>query len=240
MWGQSWGQMIWGQARAVPALGFWVTILVGAVLGALGARRLRGGRPRVVATVALAIAILVPISARALPFVFSNGTVADATQVNANFAALASQQGLAPEGPSVIVDLVNSGSSCGPGVTLTNRVLPSSAMTFGFSAPPGQALIITDINIAIFLGTASAGHLINVQIDRTTVNASGVGPNQGAIVDVKEVTLDPHGAGVTTQSYGAGSAYEAGTAICVLAADSTTGAFVPFSASAHGFLTPQQ
>jgi hypothetical protein len=65
-------------------------LLAGAALGIVGIRALRGTRPRVVARAILAIGLLMPIAARALPTInsFTNGTVADATQVNANFVAV--------------------------------------------------------------------------------------------------------------------------------------------------------
>jgi len=88
MWGQNWGQMIWG-GTPVPAIGFWGTLLLGAVLGAVGVSFLRGRKPRTVGAIVLALALIIPISARAITLItFTNGTIADANQVNANFAAL--------------------------------------------------------------------------------------------------------------------------------------------------------
>jgi hypothetical protein len=81
--------MIWGRAVPVPAMGFWGTLLLGAVIGIVALRVLRGTRPRTAGIVAVALAVLVPLSARAITLItFTNGTIADATQVNANFAAL--------------------------------------------------------------------------------------------------------------------------------------------------------
>jgi hypothetical protein len=89
MWGQNWGTMIWGTTvPAVPALGFWGAVFLGAILGAVGVLCLKGARPRTVALVVFGLALVAPVIARAtLPFTFANGTVADATQVNANFSA---------------------------------------------------------------------------------------------------------------------------------------------------------
>jgi len=89
MWGQNWGQMIWGGGSAVPVMGFWSVMLLGAVVGILGIRLLRDARPRTLGVAALALAVVIPLSARAVNLItFTNGTVADANLVNANFAAL--------------------------------------------------------------------------------------------------------------------------------------------------------
>jgi hypothetical protein len=88
MWGQNWGTLMWGQAASAPAMGFWGALLLGAVLGVIGARGLRGTRPRTLGIVGVALAVLIPIAARAVPpYSFTNGTVANATQVNTNFTA---------------------------------------------------------------------------------------------------------------------------------------------------------
>jgi hypothetical protein len=83
--------MIWGVAPAVPALGTWAaTLLCGALL-VFGWRSLsRGSRSRAIGVSALLLALIFPITRvfAALPFTFTNGTIADATQVNANFASL--------------------------------------------------------------------------------------------------------------------------------------------------------
>jgi hypothetical protein len=94
MWSQKWGQALWsGMVSAVPAMPTWGLLLLGALL-ALGFRHVtaRGPRGRLAGLVALALAaIAVPLSAGAmgpLPFTFTNGTGADANQVNANLTAL--------------------------------------------------------------------------------------------------------------------------------------------------------
>src|SRR5215831_994512 len=90
MWGRTWGQMLWGTAPSVPAVGVWLLLLLAAGLILFGVRRL-GGRPRTMGLAALLLALAIPLTARALtlPFSFTNGTIADANQVNANFNALA-------------------------------------------------------------------------------------------------------------------------------------------------------
>lgn len=93
MWNQNWGSMIWGRgAQVVPLMGPLGLMLLAMVLMVLGALLLRtpAGRRRMGKATALLV-LLVPISAFAVPFTFSNGTVADATQVNQNFASLESR-----------------------------------------------------------------------------------------------------------------------------------------------------
>jgi hypothetical protein len=89
MWGLQWGQFLWGRSTPIPAIGFWGTMLLGAVLGVVGVRLLRGAKPRTLGALALGLALIVPLTARAITLIsFTNGTLADANQVNANFAAL--------------------------------------------------------------------------------------------------------------------------------------------------------
>jgi hypothetical protein len=80
--------MIWGGTASVPALGLWGALFLGALLGIAALRVLPKVRPRVLGLWALALAALLPLSVRAVPFTFTNGTVASADQVNANFAAV--------------------------------------------------------------------------------------------------------------------------------------------------------
>jgi hypothetical protein len=85
--------MVWGHASVAttPATMFWTTLLLGVLLGALGVTQLRGARPRTIGVVVLMLAVITPVVARALPpalNTFTNGMVADATQVNANFATV--------------------------------------------------------------------------------------------------------------------------------------------------------
>jgi hypothetical protein len=92
MWGANWGAFVWG-GRAVPALSCLSEVLF--VLFVLGVGYQLGRRAKESRWLQWVPALLVgvvPIVARAaaftLPFNFVNGTVADATQVNANFSTL--------------------------------------------------------------------------------------------------------------------------------------------------------
>lgn len=93
MWSEQWGTMIWG-TLAVPGLGpMGLMFLVGAMLGAFGLRR-RGLMNFSTALLVFGV-VSVPIAVYAitLPHTFTNGTVADADEVNANFSALSSKVG---------------------------------------------------------------------------------------------------------------------------------------------------
>jgi hypothetical protein len=97
MWGQRWGQMIWGGSNAVPALSGGALLLLSVLLLAVGYRLGKRQRaPRWLPWLTAIGAALLPVAVvRAatftVPFVFSNGTTADATQVNANMTAIATE-----------------------------------------------------------------------------------------------------------------------------------------------------
>lgn len=90
MWGENWGSMIWGGAATVPLTTSAGWILLGMLLGA-GVVVLRRPPSKAATTTALVGVALAPLVALAvtLPHSFTNGTVADANEVNANFTALA-------------------------------------------------------------------------------------------------------------------------------------------------------
>jgi hypothetical protein len=208
-------------------------IVLAALLGAWAVTRLRGARPQWIGMIALAIAPLVPISARAVPFTFTNGRVADANQVNANFAAL-SGQGLAPTASGNLVDLTQ-GSVCPESAqgTVVNNLVDSTGIGSTFSIPAGQTFVLENVSTSIAAGAASANHAISFRVFRFT-------PAGGGQIDVANITLNSQGAGSATIPFGAGSPFAAGTNLCVFAQDLGTFAFVtPFSTSAHGFLTTQ-
>jgi hypothetical protein len=227
MWGLNWGQMIWGQGTPVPTLGFWGLMVLLAALGALGVRRLRGGRPRLVGGIALGLLLLMPISARALPFTFTNGTVADADQVNANFAAVASAQVVGPSASANLVDLVSNGGSLCNGqtgsTTLPLRIGPDGIGDF-FTIPTGQTLVVNSVTVQV----NSTQPSVVVRIQR--INNGSNGPTDFAVVPIVG------NVGSVTLTYPTGSIYGPGTQVCVFAPPASgTIAF----ASAHGYMTSQ-
>jgi hypothetical protein len=93
-WGENWGVMIWGESLAVPMLGVPALLVLGALLGATATWFLRKRRPGLasfVALVVLAVPLVVMAGPVSIPYGFVNGTVADADEVNANFAAAAAE-----------------------------------------------------------------------------------------------------------------------------------------------------
>ena len=99
MWGQDWGSMFWGAAAAVPVLGPLGWLVLGASMGGTGVlfrKRLAGTSATTRIGLALLVATVLPLVAFgqvALPNVFTNGTVADANEVNANFDAILEETG---------------------------------------------------------------------------------------------------------------------------------------------------
>lgn len=90
MWTQDWGTMIWGGSAVPTTDTMGLVLLMGALLGA-GAVVLRRSFPRSSLGMFMVLGVGLPLmAARAIgiPHVFANGTVADADEVNANFAAL--------------------------------------------------------------------------------------------------------------------------------------------------------
>lgn len=93
MWGiEDWGELIWGGGAAVPSmpLGGLLLLMFGCFLA--GGYFLQPERRSLRNSLLAAVLIAIPISVGAvtLPHTFSNGSVADADEVNANFDALAS------------------------------------------------------------------------------------------------------------------------------------------------------
>ena len=89
-WGQNWGTMIWGQSTPsyqVPFMDGMGLIISALVIAVIGLVSMRFGSKRMAAFL---VVLLAPISAITVPSLvtFTNGTVADATQVNANFQAI--------------------------------------------------------------------------------------------------------------------------------------------------------
>lgn len=101
MWGEDWGNLTWGSViSAQVPLGAWALLLLGFLVGVFAVRA-KGHRANAM-VIALAIFVVPAVALTAtgaLPFTFSNGTPADADEVNANFEALETQIANIPAGP---------------------------------------------------------------------------------------------------------------------------------------------
>jgi len=91
MWGEDWGSLFWGQGFAVPTIGPLGMIFLAGALAGIGCTIYRKRLGRVGGALALLLLAGVPFVAMAtvtLPHLFTNGTVADADEVNQNFDAI--------------------------------------------------------------------------------------------------------------------------------------------------------
>jgi hypothetical protein len=159
--------------------------------------------------------------------------VADATQVNANFASL---QGIGPTSTTQLVDLWANAGPCPLGASpqlyrvMDLRLMPDGSQTL-FSIPTGQALVLSDLSIIVSLGPSAAGHSVTVDVAR-------VGGTNLNVFETRNATADSSGYATIGIPLGTGSAVAAGTSVCVNAIDRTTSTFAAVNAYGHGFLVP--
>ncbi|MFT5442099.1 MAG: hypothetical protein ACI8W3_001141 [Myxococcota bacterium] len=93
-WGENWGEMVWNSIAAVPSMGKLGGLVLVLGLGGIAARFIQRGRA--VASL-LVIGLVVPMLAPAanaqtvsVPNTLTNGSLAEADEVNANFEAVRS------------------------------------------------------------------------------------------------------------------------------------------------------
>lgn len=100
MWGQNWKEILWTSifSAEVP-LAPWALLGLGALLGINAIRSTQSRRARAISILAIISLPIVANSAGTLPYVFENGSKADADQVNANFQALEDLVSAIPAGP---------------------------------------------------------------------------------------------------------------------------------------------
>ena len=145
MWGiDDWGAMLWGGSSQVPLMSpLGVAVLV-ILLVAGGVVMQRRHAPRW-AIWALGAALVIPLAAyagtTALPNTFTNGTVADANEVNANFDALVAELNSQNARIAALEALHSPPSACASapcfsGVVCTDDPPPSTGYTCG-ACPPG-------------------------------------------------------------------------------------------------------
>ena len=167
MWGSgTWGQMIWGgPGEAVPLLAPGGLLLLVVLMIASTSIALRRGHSTLSISL-FVLALLVPIAGYAasvaVPNVFTNGTIADADEVNANFDAVAvaiNDNDTKVDAVSALFGANTSFANAGSGgeCTLADVWLTAGAVSSGVPAQ-GQLLLIANYN-ALFslMGTIYGG-----------------------------------------------------------------------------------
>jgi hypothetical protein len=162
-------RLVWGGVPSVPALGFWTAVALGAVLLVIGQRLVaRGANRRTLGLAAFLLALVLPAGAAmaSLPFSFTNGTVADATQVNTNFSSLDSRV-TALEGKGNVFGVQRAAfqytALTSPSMTLSLAPGSYNIVAAGCGSPSGGTFIIkstlrisgTDTDSALLNGSTS-------------------------------------------------------------------------------------
>ena len=185
MWSELWGTMVWGGAGIpVPALG--VVGLVGLGVGlVLGARAAQGQpapkRFAILLAVALAAIPVLAVGDVTLPHLFTNGTVADADEVNANFASIQndfarftiSTLGANDFGDSVPIPIAVTDQLCGDGDGCSVRL----SMVDWDPAQPGQHASTAEFLLFVDPVTGrfrSSDDIAGVDGDGTTTNVVNI------------------------------------------------------------------
>ena len=144
VWGQDWGSMEWGAAApSVPTLPTWGLALLTILLLGVAMRFLRRGRLMNRAASIVALLVLFTLTAMAaftVTYTFSNGTTADADEVNANFTDIATE--LAAKGGSLTVPnaFVNGNTADATEVN-ANFTAVEAALDAMAPVPAGMVLI---------------------------------------------------------------------------------------------------
>jgi len=156
--------MLWSSAaKSVPAIGPSGALLLGCLLGIGSVLYLRSARK--IGLMVSGLVLLIPLSALAsVPYIFGSGTVADALQLNANFAAVIP-----------LIGKSNASGSAAAGTGATFFAFPPSA---SFVAPPKSDLRCV-VTIQPYFYSGSSNHQIAwrtaMKIGATT--SLGTAPN---------------------------------------------------------------
>jgi hypothetical protein len=199
--------MIWG-APGVPALGTSSLVLLGVILVLVARHAIRSGvSARRTGLLAAAVALGLAWSAWAqtgpmLPFKFTNGSVADATQVNANFTALANAVGvLQTQGqprtrvlsiPALAFTSITAGDTRFElDSSVTIRKVPGVAGTVILNAPvylPDGA-VITQVSALVKDSSTTAGENIQIQLLASTIGSFS--PNSTSVPILNSDSIQP-------------------------------------------------
>ena len=193
-WGENWGVMVWGAApSAVPSidglgLGLLLLVLIGLAIRGLRSRATLG---LMVLASFVGAADLAEAQGVTIPNTFTNGEVADAAEVNANFSALANALDV-----TVPSSFANSGIADANQVNSNFDVLKTAVDTF----TNDLAAATTATELAFTLGSIQGV----ASVDITTDNAAA-----------EAVAAAAAGSAACTQ---AGGTWDAGTSTCTPAA----------------------
>ena len=167
VWGQDWGTMEWGAAAPpVPTLPTWGLALLTILLLGAAMRFLKRGTLKCSATGVVMLLVLFSLTAMAafnVTHTFSNGTIADADEVNANFTDIAAE--LAAKGGSLTV----------PNTFVNGNTAEAAEMNANFTAVASA--------ISAAGGSVTLAHTFS---DATTADATEVNDNFTAV----EASLD--------------------------------------------------
>lgn len=136
MWGEIWGQFVWGGTAGVPLLGpiglalLAVSFLAGGIL--LGRRRGARGSTWMAGALLCVLPLIALAGTVSAPHVFTNGQIADAGQVNENFDTLADA---IPAGLSCPAGNFVSGFDAGGGLLCASAGAGTGAEIIGDFAP---------------------------------------------------------------------------------------------------------
>ena len=202
-WGEDWGTLTWGAAiAAVPSMGKLAVLVLVLALGGLAARIIQRGRAVAsLLVIGLVVPMLAPVANAQLDggifdlHIFTDGTPALASEVNANFQALASAVNAAD--CATAADVV-----CTPSCPACDTL---GSYNQGFTAG-GNGVDITSDNAAVCTtagGTYDAG-TDSCSVDITTDNAAA-----------EAVAAAAAGSAACTQ---AGGTWDAATSTCTPAA----------------------
>jgi hypothetical protein len=205
MWGQKWGEMIWNRASAVPAIGLWGALVLGCVIGMVAVVLLRSARKT--GLLVSLLVLLLPLTAVAtVPFVFTRGTIADASQVNTDFAAVIPVRGRTTTSTSI-------NGTAATYVFPTSSFTPQYDMNCIVTVQPFVAASSGSViswNTAIKVGsTPSTGPSPGPGLFTMTAIPS-IGPEQNYVSTFTEMFSVTHGTSVSfgAQFTGSGGIYQ--------------------------------
>ncbi|HIF24386.1 MAG TPA: tail fiber domain-containing protein, partial [Gemmatimonadetes bacterium] len=174
-WGdENWGTMLWGLPASVPALEWFGLGVLALGLSATAAWTLRKRRPGLglpVLLVLLAVPLVVVAGTVTLPNTFTNGTVADADQVNANFGAV-----------KTAVDENDGRITINAGIASTALGTANGAVLDAAAAHGTADTAVTNAAAAQSTAdAAAAGHTVNTNTQLTSAQVAAAATAQGFV-----------------------------------------------------------